>query len=112
MRDVVSELIEIAGGEPCCKALSKYPDGKRRIIEDPQFIIDANPDIILGSWCGRKFRPEQVAARDGWNQITAVRNNDLYEIKSPLILQPGPAALTEGLDALHDIFARWNEQQR
>jgi iron complex transport system substrate-binding protein len=66
------------------------------------------PDIIIGSWCGKKFRPEKVAARPGWQHVPAVRDDELHEIKSPLILQPGPAALTDGLDALHRIVARWS----
>jgi iron complex transport system substrate-binding protein len=68
------------------------------------------PDIIIGSWCGKKFRPQNVAARPGWDALPAVRNGDVYEIKSPLILQPGPAALTDGLEALHRICAGWMER--
>ena len=67
----------------------------------------AAPDIIIGSWCGKKFRPEQVAARTGLADVPAVRDGELHEVKSPLILQPGPAALTDGLDALHAIIRRW-----
>jgi len=66
------------------------------------------PDIIIGSWCGKKFRSERVAARNGWQAVPAVRDGELHEIKSPLILQPGPAALTDGLDALHRIIATWS----
>ena len=69
----------------------------------------SRPDIIIGSWCGKKFRPERVAARTGWADIPAVRDGELHEIKSPIILQPGPAALTDGLDALHAIIARWTQ---
>jgi iron complex transport system substrate-binding protein len=103
----VSELVEIAGGSDifATRSLSSLAQG--RIIADPQDVIDAAPDLIIGSWCGKKFRPEQVAARPGWSQIPAVRAAELHEIKSPLILQPGPAALTDGLDALHAIVARW-----
>ena len=79
--------------------------GKDRIIADAQDVIDANPDVIIGSWCGKKFRPEKVAARAGWDVITAVKNNDLHEIKSVNILQPGPAALTDGLDELTKIIS-------
>ena len=100
----VSELITIAGGEDCFSELGKMPHGKDRIIADPQRIIDANPQIIIGSWCGKKFRPEKVAARSGWQDIDAVRNEQLHEIKSVNILQPGPAALTDGLDQLHQIM--------
>jgi len=84
--------------------LGRESGAKNRIIADPQTVIDANPDVIIGSWCGKKFRPEKVAARSGWDQITAVKNDALFEIKSPLILQPGPAALTDGLDEMHRII--------
>jgi iron complex transport system substrate-binding protein len=70
-------------------------------------VVRAAPDIIVGSWCGKKFRPERVAARPGWAGVPAVRDAELHEIKSPLILQPGPAALTDGLDALHRIVRGW-----
>jgi len=102
----VSELIEIAGGEDCFKEYGRQPAARDRIIAHPQKIIAANPDVIIGSWCGKKFRPEKVAARPEWDQISAVQNKHLYEIKSPLILQPGPAALTDGLSALTDIMLR------
>jgi iron complex transport system substrate-binding protein len=70
-------------------------------------VVRRAPDIILGSWCGKRFRPEKVAARPGWDAIPAVRTGDLYEIKSPIILQPGPAALVDGLDEIHRIIAAW-----
>ncbi len=100
----VSELITIAGGEDCFAHLGQESHAKNRIIADSQTVIDAKPDVIIGSWCGKKFRPEKVAARDGWEVVPAVKNKQLYEVKSPLILQPGPAALTDGLDALHEII--------
>ncbi|MEN7344258.1 MAG: ABC transporter substrate-binding protein, partial [Pseudomonadota bacterium] len=93
----VSELIEIAGGDDCFGELAACSLAKDRIIAAPQRIIDAAPDIIIGSWCGKKFRPERVAAREGWQHVPAVVNQQIFEIKSPIILQPGPAALTEGL---------------
>ncbi len=102
----VSELIEIAGGDDCFPELAQQAGGADRIIADPQRVIDANPDIIIGSWCGKKFRPEKVAARNDWQSITAVKNNDLHEIKSPLILQPGPAALTEGIEIIEKIITQ------
>ena len=68
----------------------------------------ARPDIIFGSWCGKRFRPNQVAARPGWDAVPAVRDGELHEIKSPLILQPGPAALTDGLDAIHRVLRQWS----
>jgi len=103
----VSELIDIAGGSDIFaeRALSSLARG--RIVADPQEVVRSRPDIIIGSWCGKKFRPERVAARVGWADIAAVRNGELHEIKSPIILQPGPAALTDGLDALHAIIVRW-----
>jgi iron complex transport system substrate-binding protein len=104
----VSELVEIAGGSDIFSTRSSSSLAQGRIIADPQEVIDAAPDLIIGSWCGKKFRPEQVAARQGWSQIPAVRTAELHEIKSPLILQPGPAALTDGLDALQAIVARWS----
>ena len=100
----VSELINLAGGEDCFAQLGQESHAKNRIIADPQKVIDMNPDIIIGSWCGKKFRPEKVAARPGWQAINAVMNNQLHEVKSPLILQPGPAALTDGLDEIHKII--------
>ncbi len=103
----VAELIEIAGGVDCFPENSIQSLGKDRILADPMEVVRRSPDIIIGSWCGKKFRPEQVAARPEWQTISAVRNNDLYEIKSPLILQPGPAALTDGLDQLVAIVDKW-----
>lgn len=100
----VSELVGIAGGDDCFPELAACAGGAQRIIANPQTIIAANPDIIIGSWCGKKFRPEKVAARDGWDQINAVKNNELHEIKSPIILQPGPAALLDGLSELEQII--------
>ena len=100
----VSQLIEIAGGDDIFPELAICPDGKSRIIADPEQVIRRLPDIIIGSWCGKKFRPEKVAARQGWDAIPAVRNGDIYEIKSAEILQPGPAALTDGLDQLKKII--------
>jgi iron complex transport system substrate-binding protein len=102
----VSELIGIAGGEDVFPDKAGEPGAKERIIQNPEEVVNRKPDIIIGSWCGRKFRPDQVAERSGWEGIPAVANNHLYEIKSPLILQPGPAALTDGLDALCEIIGR------
>ncbi|EAZ99054.1 cobalamin-binding protein [Marinobacter sp. ELB17] len=102
----VSELIGIAGGEDIFPEKAAEPGAKERIIQNPEEVVNRKPDIIIGSWCGRKFRPDQVAGRSGWEAIPAVANNHLYEIKSPLILQPGPAALTDGLDALCEIIDR------
>ena len=103
----VSELISIAGGDDCFAELAQMPMGKDRIIADSQTIIDRAPDIIIGSWCGKKFRAEKVAAREGWHNIPAVRHQQVFEIKSADILQPGPAALTDGIAQLHQIVKRW-----
>jgi iron complex transport system substrate-binding protein len=107
----VSELIGIAGGDDIFPQRALAGLGKDRIIADPMEVVRAAPDIIIGSWCGKKFRPEHVAARDGWADVPAVRDAELHEIKSPLILQPGPAALTDGLAALHAIISRWAARQ-
>ncbi len=105
----VSELGEIAGGIDCFPEKSKESLGVNRILADPLEVVRREPDIIVGSWCGKKFRPEQVASRPGWEQIPAVVNHQIFEIKSPLILQPGPAALTDGLDALVSIVENWRQ---
>jgi iron complex transport system substrate-binding protein len=103
----VSELIEIAGGADVFPERAASSLAQGRIVSNPHEVVSAAPDLIIGSWCGKKFRPGQVASRPGWSVIPAVRDSELHEIKSPLILQPGPAALTDGLDALHAIVARW-----
>ena len=103
----VSELIGIAGGDDIFPELARASLGRDRIVADPAEVVARAPDIIIGSWCGKKFLPERVAARSGWQGVPAVRDGELHEIKSPIILQPGPAALTEGLAALHRIIAAW-----
>lgn len=103
----VSELVGIAGGDDCFPELAAQSLGKNRIIADGAEIIRRNPDLILGSWCGKKFRPENVVAREGWSAVNAVRTKQLFEIKSPDILQPGPAALTDGVTKMHQIILRW-----
>ena len=106
----VSELITIAGGDDCFPELAIMPMGKDRIIADDQSIVSRVPDIIIGSWCGKKFRPEKVSQRAGWESIPAVKNNQLFEIKSADILQPGPAALTDGVAQLHQIIQQWQSK--
>jgi len=103
----VSELISIAGGDDIFPQRAAASLGRDRIVADANEVVACAPDIIIGSWCGKKFRAEKVAARSGWSAVPAVRDGQLHEVKSPLILQPGPAALTDGLDALHAIFVRW-----
>jgi iron complex transport system substrate-binding protein len=107
----VSELLDIAGGDDIFPARAVASLGRERIVANPLEVVRAAPDLIIGSWCGKKFRPEKVAARPGWAEVPAVRDSALHEIKSPLILQPGPAALTDGLDALHAIVSRWALRQ-
>jgi iron complex transport system substrate-binding protein len=97
----------MAGGDDCFPELSLEPMGKQRIIADGATIVQRAPDIVLGSWCGKKFRPQTVAARPGWQDVPAVKNGQLFEIKSADILQPGPAALTDGVDQLHRIITDW-----
>jgi iron complex transport system substrate-binding protein len=109
----VAELIEAAGGIDVFPALSQCKSARDRIVT-AETVIAAKPDIIVGSWCGKKFVPAKVVARPGFAEIPAVRTGWLREIKSPLILQPGPAALTDGLDALAQIIGEWaqNSSQR
>jgi iron complex transport system substrate-binding protein len=108
----VSELVGIAGGDDIFPERAASSLARARIVADGGEVVRAAPDIIIGSWCGKKFRPERVTARAGWATIPAVRDGELHEVKSPLILQPGPAALTDGLDALHGIISRWAKTPR
>jgi iron complex transport system substrate-binding protein len=103
----VSELVGIAGGDDVFPERALCALGRDRILGDPGEVVRRAPEIILGSWCGKRFRPDQVASRIGWDGVPAVRAGELHEIKSPLILQPGPAALTDGLDAIQRVVARW-----
>ena len=105
----VSELIGIAGGDDCFPELAKEPMGKGRIIADGSAIVARNPDIIVGSWCGRRFRPAHVRVRPGWADVSAIKNDQLFEIKSAEILQPGPASLTDGVEQLHTIVMNWSQ---
>jgi len=103
----VGEVIEAAGGDNCFADLAAMPLGRDRIIADPAEVVRRAPDLIFGSWCGKKFRAATVAARPGWETVPAVRDGELHEIKSSIILQPGPAALTDGLAEIHAHIARW-----
>ena len=100
----VSELIEIAGGEDIFRENRAFHDGKRRIV-DPAEVIRRDPEVLIASWCGRKFRPDVVRARPGWEGVSAVRSGRMHEVKSAIILQPGPAALTDGVRALRKAIA-------
>jgi iron complex transport system substrate-binding protein len=95
----VSELIGIAGGRDVFAETARNGAAQDRIVT-PEAVIGAAPEVILASWCGKKVRPERIAGREGWDLIPAVRDGRIVEVKSPLILQPGPAALTDGLDAI------------
>jgi iron complex transport system substrate-binding protein len=107
----VSELVGVAGGDDIFPQRAQASLGKDRIVADPLEVVREAPDLIIGSWCGKKFRPERVAARPGWQAVPAVRDAQLHEVKSPLILQPGPAALTDGLDRLQAIIQAWDARQ-
>jgi iron complex transport system substrate-binding protein len=100
----VSELVEIAGGQDIFSELATSQGASGRIVADASLVVQRQPEVILASWCGRKFRPERVLARPGWSAIPAVRGNQLFEIKSADILQPGPAALTDGVRRIHEIL--------
>jgi iron complex transport system substrate-binding protein len=106
----VSELIQAAGGTDVFADRAGQQSARDRIVT-PEAVIAAAPDLVVGSWCGKRFRPEKFAARPGFAAIPAVRDGELHEIKAPLILQPGPAALTDGLDALRSIVAGWIGRQ-
>ena len=105
----VSELVEIAGGIDIFADRANQGAARDRIVAVDQ-VAAREPDLIIGSWCGKKFRPERVMVRPGFEQLSAVKHRDLYEIKSSLILQPGPAALTDGLAELQKIIGRWADR--
>ena len=107
----VSELIEIAGGDECFKHLSKASLAKDRIIARHEEVIEANPDVIMASWCGKMFKKKKMLAREGWGQIKAVQDDQIFEIDSAIILQPGPAALTEGVEAIFGHLKKWQSTQ-
>jgi iron complex transport system substrate-binding protein len=101
----VEELVEIAGGEPIFPELRGASMGKERIVSADE-VIRRDPDVIVASWCGKAVRKERIASRPGWQDVAAIRNGHIYEIKSSYILQPGPASLTDGLDQLQEILWR------
>lgn len=106
----VSELIGIAGGDECFPEFTHQQGARNRIIADPMEVVRRAPDIILGSWCGRRFPIDEVRKRPGWDATPAVRDGQVFEIKSAEILQPGPACLTDGLDQLRTIIHRWGKE--
>lgn len=101
----VEELVEIAGGEPIFPHLRKSGLAKDRIVSHEQ-VIAAAPDVIIGSWCGKPVRKEKILGRPGWNEVPAIKNDRIYEVKSTLILQPGPAALTDGVAQIHEVLGQ------
>ncbi len=107
----VSEMIAIAGGDDAFAELAAHSSAKERIIADPAEVVRRQPDIVIGSWCGKKFRAETVCARPGWDAIPAVTNGLVAEIKSADILSPGPAAITDGLPQIAALIRRWHEQR-
>jgi iron complex transport system substrate-binding protein len=107
----VSEVIGIAGGDDVFPELATESLGKNRIIADPLEVPRRAPDIVLGSWCGKKFQPDTVKARPGWSDVPAIRNDLVREIKSSLILQPGPAALTDGIAAVQAVVLEWGASE-
>lgn len=100
----VEELIEIAGADPIFPELRHRSKAQGRVIQ-PRDVVARDPDVILASWCGKKVRTESICSRTGWETIAAVRNGHVYEIPSTCILQPGPAALTEGVRQIHSLLA-------
>jgi len=103
----VSELIALAGGQDAFADLAQHHSARQRIIADPAEVLARAPDIIIASWCGKKFRPEKMAERAGWQQLPALQNGQVFEIKSADILSPGPSAITHGLPQLQQIIADW-----
>lgn len=106
----VAELIRIAGGVDLFPERAEASLAKDRILADDQQIIARDPEIFLASWCGKKFRPEQVLERPGYEAVSAVKNSQLFEIKSPVILQPGPAAILEGLGQIQKRISDWSKR--
>lgn len=106
-----SELIGIAGGDDAFPELAVHQSAKQRIIADPQEVVQRAPDIIIGSWCGKKFQPETLRTRPGWDTIPALQNDMVFEIKSADILSPGPSAITHGLVQMSEMVAQWQALQ-
>lgn len=106
----VSEIVEMAGGEEIFPEYSKESLAKNRIVKNPDLVVQRNPDIMLASWCGKMVKEAKIRKREGWSEIKALQTNDIHEIKSAIILQPGPAALMEGLPLIHQILKEWRAQ--
>ncbi len=106
----VSELIELCGGVDIFPELRQYHDARRRILPDPQEVVRRQPDIILVSWCGKMFKPERMRQRAHWDQIPALQTGFVFEIPASVILQPGPAALTDGVEKICEIIDQWERE--
>jgi iron complex transport system substrate-binding protein len=104
----VEELMQIAGGDPCFPELAGAKLARDRIV-DPAEVVRRDPEVVFASWCGKKVRPATIRAREGWSEISAVKNGQIFEVKSTYILQPGPASLTEGVRQMHDTLAGIHE---
>src|SRR5262249_55929828 len=100
----VEELVEIAGGRPIFPELTHAALAKDRIV-DPAEVARRDPEMIFASWCGKKMKKSTIVNRPGWDRVSAVRDDRIYEIKSTYILQPGPASLTDGVRQIHGIIA-------
>ena len=107
----VSELIEIAGGIDVYADRAVHALARDRILASPDEVVARAPDLVIASWCGKHVRTERIAARPGWERMPAVRDRELHALKSPIILQPGPAALTDGVDALQALIQAWARRQ-
>lgn len=105
----VVEIIELCGGIDILPEYSKHPDAKSRIVADPNIIVERNPDIIIASWCGKKFYKKKLVNRENWNKISAVQNDYIYEIPSEIILQPGPASLSDGVKIISNIIQKYSQ---
>jgi iron complex transport system substrate-binding protein len=105
----VEELVEIAGGSPIFPELASAKLARDRIV-DPSEVARRNPEVIFGSWCGKRVRKQTIRGRPGWQDVAAIRSNRIFEVKSTYILQPGPASLTEGVRQLHEIFTTINAE--
>ncbi len=103
----VSELIGIAGGDDIFPEKAKASLARDRIISDPTAVVERSPDVILASWCGKKFQPARLISRPGWDAIPAVASGEVHEIDAAIILQPGPAALTDGVETIHRLVRAW-----
>ena len=108
----VSEIIELCGGVDIFRENRAFPDAKRRILASTDKVLDKMPDIMIASWCGKGFKKEKVLARPGWNNIPAIKHDEIYHIKSSVILQPGPAALIDGATIIYGIIDNWQKKNQ